>query len=210
MVSQFRIRRIFRPLVQWVAQQFAKLQVTPTQVSVLGTVLALLGCVCFIFLTNYWDSFLFALLIFGAGLLDGVDGALARLTNTVTLQGGYLDSILDRYADSCIVLSFLVHYPQPTSILNFPIVFWVFFTLIGVFLVSYIRTKAETSIVPNCDVGLAGRSERLLLLIIFSLLDFIHFSFAYVGLILVGILAHITAIHRIIFVYHSNRLPKKD
>jgi CDP-diacylglycerol--glycerol-3-phosphate 3-phosphatidyltransferase len=202
MVSKYRVRRIFRPLVGWIAKQFAKTNITPNQVSFLGTIIALIGCLFFIFLLSYWGSFLFAIFIFTAGLLDGVDGALARLTDQVSIRGGYLDSVLDRYTDAFIILSFLARYPPSTTILAMPLLFWILFTLIGVLMVSYIRSKAEFCGVPNCDVGLAGRSERLLLFVIFALLNCIQYNFSFIGLVVVGILANLTAIYRIYFVYN--------
>ena len=200
MVSNYRLRRIFRPLVVWIAKQFQKANITPNQVSLFGTIIALSGCAFFILLNNVWGSLLFALFVFTAGVLDGVDGTLARLTNTISVRGGYLDSVLDRYTDACIIIAFLGYYLTQPLLLGIPLIVWVTVSLIGVFMVSYIRIKAEANGVPNCDVGLAGRSERLFIIFIFSLFNFLYPYSAYVGLVIVGILSHLTAIYRIHYV----------
>ncbi|TFG05564.1 MAG: CDP-alcohol phosphatidyltransferase family protein [Promethearchaeota archaeon] len=204
MPSQFRLRRVFRPLVGWLAKQFHRLKITPNQVSVLGTVIAVIGCFFFIFIPDYLGSVLFALFIFIAGILDGVDGSLARLTNSTSAWGGFLDSVLDRYTDSFVILSFLFRYPSSYVLLGVPLLFWVGFALIGVIMVSYIRIKAETHSIPNCDVGLAGRSERLFILVIFSSLNCIHASFSYIGLIIVAIISHLTAFYRVFYTLKFN------
>ncbi len=200
MGSKLRLRRVFRPLVTWIAKQFKKLNITPNQVSILGTLLAVAGGLFFIFIHDYLGSLLFAIFIFSAGLFDGVDGALARLTNRISFKGGYLDSILDRYADSFIILSFLGHYPMWPMLLGFSLVVWTTLALIGVLLVSYIRTKGEAMGVPNCDVGLPARSERLFILVICALMNFIYIYFAFIGLIFVAIISNLTAIYRIHYV----------
>ncbi|NVM55825.1 MAG: CDP-alcohol phosphatidyltransferase family protein [Candidatus Helarchaeota archaeon] len=201
MGSRFRIRRIFRPLVMWIAKQFQKLNITPNQVSILGMLLALGGCLFFIFISSYWGSFLFAIFIFMAGLFDGIDGSLARLTNKTSVRGGYLDSVLDRYADVCIIFAFLGHYPAQLILLGIPLLIWVILALIGVIMVSYVRAKGEAQGVPDCDVGVAGRSERLFILVICALLNFVFANFAYIGLIIVVLISHLTIIYRIYYVH---------
>ncbi len=200
MGSKYRLRRVFRPVVMWIAKQFQKFNITPNQVSVVGTIIAFSGCAIFIcFPQNSWGSLLFAILIFTAGLLDGVDGALARLTGTISVQGGYLDSVLDRYADAFIIVAFLGYYPTLPPFLGVPFLVWVTIALIGVIMVSYVRVRAELSGIPSCDVGLAGRSERLFIIFFFSLFNFLYLKSAYIGLIIVGILSHLTAIYRVFY-----------
>src|SRR6202142_474416 len=69
---------------------------------------------------NLWAGMLFAAGRFAAaggmmvlaGLCDLLDGPVARLQNRVSLFGGFLDSILDRYADLMLFLGLLVYYAQ--------------------------------------------------------------------------------------------------
>ncbi|NVM31658.1 MAG: CDP-alcohol phosphatidyltransferase family protein [Candidatus Helarchaeota archaeon] len=200
MGSRLRIRRVFRPLVTWIAKKFQKLNVTPNQVSVLGTIIALVGAFLFFFIHSYWGSFLFVIFVFVAGVFDGVDGTLARLTNKISIRGGYLDSNLDRYVDSIIILSFMGHYPTQTVFLGFSLLVWVLLALMGILMVSYTRARGEAAGIPNCDVGLAGRSERLFILVICALMNFAYAYFALIGLVIVVFISHMTAIYRIYYV----------
>jgi phosphatidylglycerophosphate synthase len=195
MGSKYRIKRIFKPLVVWIAKGFQKVKITPNQVSVLGTILAVCAGLIFFFVLSYWGSILFAILVFFAGIMDGVDGTLARLTNAVSITGGFFDSVLDRYADAFIIISFLGHYTNMSFLFGLPLLLWVLLAVIGVIMVSYVRAKAEQSGVDDCDVGLGARSERLFVLVISAFVNF-----AYIGLVLVFILSHLTAIYRIYFV----------
>ncbi|HUY00488.1 MAG TPA: CDP-alcohol phosphatidyltransferase family protein [Candidatus Deferrimicrobium sp.] len=205
MGSKFRIRRLFRPLVQWIAKQLKKIKMTPNQVSLLGIFFALGGCIFFIFFLNYWGSLLFAMFIFIAGILDGVDGALARLTKRASKRGGLLDSVGDRYADVCIIVAFLGHYSNQQIFLGIPLLLWVILAVVGVIMVSYIRARAEAGGVEDCDVGLAGRSERLFILVIFAMINL-----GLWGLLIVTIISHVTAFYRIYYVKKMLRTVDLD
>jgi phosphatidylglycerophosphate synthase len=195
MGSKFRIRRLFRPLVQWIAIQFQKTKISPNQVSMLGMIFALLGCGFFVFLSSYWGSFLFAIFIFIAGIFDGVDGALARLTKRESKKGGLLDSIGDRYTDVLILIAFLGHFLSLQNFLGIPLLLWVVLAIVGVVMVSYVRARAEAIGIKDCDVGLAGRSERLFILVICALINLSLW-----GLLIVTIISHLTAFYRIYYV----------
>ena len=76
MPSKFRVRPIFAPLVKFIAKGFLIFRFTPNIVTMLMLGAALFGTVGFILFNSYgW----FAIWIFITGILDGVDGALARL-----------------------------------------------------------------------------------------------------------------------------------
>jgi len=194
MPSKLRIRRLFRPLVMAIARGFQKWGISPNQVSAIGLACAVVGCIFFSFWVYYWGSLLFGLFIFMAGIFDGVDGSLARLTHRTSVKGGYMDSVLDRFADITIAISFLGHYPAQCTIIGLPLFGWVIIAIIGMTMVSYTRAKMEAMGVEDSDVGLMGRSERLFILFISAILNY-----AYVGLLIIAILSHLTALYRIIY-----------
>jgi phosphatidylglycerophosphate synthase len=49
------------------------------------------------------------LLAAGAQLLDGMDGQVARLTGSESVQGAFLDSVLDRYSDFSLLFGVLLY-----------------------------------------------------------------------------------------------------
>ena len=131
-----------------------------------------------------------ALIILLSGLMDTLDGALARNKGLVTKFGGFLDSVFDRYVDIAIFTS-----------LGFYGVDWflVIIALSGALMVSYTRARAE-SIIERCDVGIAERGERMIILV-FGLLT----GFVWQSVLLIAILSHLTAVHRVIHTYHRSR-----
>lgn len=202
MPSKLRVRRLFRPLVMAIAKSFQKWNITPNEVTGVGFAFALIGCIFFIFWIDYWGSLLFGVFIFMAGIFDGVDGTLARLTQRTSVKGGYLDSVLDRYADIGIALSFLGHYPDQYTVIGLPFFCWVIIAIIGITMVSYTRAKMEAMGVEDSDIGLMGRSERLFVLFISAILNY-----ASIGLLIVLILSHLTALYRILY---ANRQLKSQ
>ena len=103
------------------------------------------------------------ILVIGS-LLDAVDGALARATGGSTTFGSFLDSTLDRAAEA-ILFAGIVAYLLRTSAEPVGPVLLALTALCGSFMVSYTRAKAE-SIGLTASVGLAPRTERLVLIVI--------------------------------------------
>ncbi|MBV9608008.1 MAG: CDP-alcohol phosphatidyltransferase family protein, partial [Acidobacteria bacterium] len=52
------------------------------------------------------------LVIILAGLLDMLDGRIARATNQVTIFGAFFDSVVDRYSDAALYFGLLVYYAR--------------------------------------------------------------------------------------------------
>ena len=79
---------------------------TPNQVSGLGILLAFLAG-CFYWAWQYNRLFLViaSVLFLLSGFCDALDGIVARLHGEVTAFGGFLDSLLDRYADAFILIA---------------------------------------------------------------------------------------------------------
>ncbi len=194
MPSRFRLRRVFSPLVRLLARGFIRLRFSPNRISVLAFLFA---CLAALLLTLYHWVIVFGLLVFVAGLLDGVDGEVARQTHQVSLAGGFLDSMLDRVADVVVLLPFL-WLPNPFPQWG-PSWWWVTVAVVGVILVSYSRSRAQAAGVTDTDVGLAARSERLFILVVTSFLAFFYPPILYLGLILVAILSHLTVMYRVLY-----------
>lgn len=47
-----------------------------------------------------------------SGICDVLDGTIARLQNTTSLKGSYIDLISDRMVESALILGFTIGYPQ--------------------------------------------------------------------------------------------------
>ncbi|MDY6779297.1 MAG: CDP-alcohol phosphatidyltransferase family protein [Halobacteria archaeon] len=123
------LRGLIRPLVV-VAE---KTGLTANQVSVFSAVTAFSAglLASYSTRTGYIAA---AFLITVNGVLDLVDGELARSTGNATDRGDALDHTLDRYADTAVTVGFTAGVGE-----------WMLgaFALTGVFLTSYMGTQAE-------------------------------------------------------------------
>ena len=90
-VSRYINRRISDPI----AKLLVWTRITPNQISITSLVLAVFSFLSFIYNWNIAAGLLAQL----SSVIDGVDGSLARLKGMSSEFGGFLDSILDRYAD---------------------------------------------------------------------------------------------------------------
>ncbi len=180
MPSKLRLRFIFRPLVKLIAKGLSKIGVTPNMATVIMFCLSL---VSFFFLVFIQNLLLFSIFVFITGIMDGCDGAIARLTDKSTKFGGFFDSIMDRFSEFVIFLSLLV-YLWDEELWNFidmkVVVFLAFWFSI---MISYLRARASNILDGDFDIGLMARSERLFFLVISSLLAY-YFGFFNVFLIL--------------------------
>lgn len=140
-----------------------------------------------------------------AGLCDLLDGPVARLQNRVSLFGGFLDSILDRYADFLLFLGLLVYYVELN---RFRYAVLAGAAMAGAVMVSYAKARAA-SLVPESEVGFWDRPERLALIILAALTNRMGLA-----LWILAIGPNITVIHRIVYTWkqaeaRGNKLPHR-
>ena len=124
-------------------------------------------------------------ILFGS-LFDSFDGMVARANGRTSALGAYLDSVLDRYSDAFILLGvayFLRSNPVAVAL--------ALGTLVGAYLVSYTRARAE-GLGVDCKVGLMERPERIILVTAGAI-----FGFMVPSLWVLLVLSHFTALHRI-------------
>ncbi len=126
------------------------------------------------------------LFILVSGLLDGLDGAVARSRGVVSRRGAFLDSFLDRYSDA----AYLVYFWRYVD----PLVIYV--ALIGTFAISYVRCRGEALGVEVRGVGFMERGERVVYLFLTSLLGVVFSHFVGVLLYLYAVLVNAAALYR--------------
>jgi CDP-diacylglycerol--glycerol-3-phosphate 3-phosphatidyltransferase len=101
------------------------------------------------------------ILVLAAGLFDLLDGAMAKITDTVTPFGSFLDSTLDRYSE-VVLYGGLLLYILSTPDAKVGAVL-IYLTICGSILVSYARARAE-ALGYKLQVGLLARPERIIIL----------------------------------------------
>jgi CDP-L-myo-inositol myo-inositolphosphotransferase len=183
-----------RPISLRISKLLLKTGITPNQISVLSFVIGLAGA-SFFFTGEYLYLILGAMLVHIHSIVDGCDGEVARLKLRQTKYGGWLDSVLDRYADAAIILGLVYGYWS----INGDITIWIigFFALIGTFLNSYTSDKYD-SIFKNGDMTKRskfrmGRDVRLLLIVIGALTNQVL-----IMLIILAVIANFEALRRLV------------
>lgn len=187
-------RDLFRGMGIKIAKIFSVLPLSPNHYTLISIVFALISSY-FIIQQNFFLAILFFLI---AGILDFIDGAVARYKNIATKTGAYLDTIADRYVEG-ILLFGLLFLPLPKIIL--PGFGWVFLILFGSFLTTYVKAAAKEKELVSQELkgGILSRGERVILLLFSLLLGIIDSTLVLMTyiLILIAILANFTALQRI-------------
>jgi phosphatidylglycerophosphate synthase len=145
--------RILGPL----AAALARLGISPNQATLAGLALAwLCGALIAIGLPQLAGAAILA-----SGLLDALDGEIARAGGRETALGAFLDSIADHYGDVAIYLGLAwVGLADGEPFL----VFFVLLAMFGSIAGSHIRSRAGMLGIETKDVGLFTRAERILVL----------------------------------------------
>jgi CDP-diacylglycerol--glycerol-3-phosphate 3-phosphatidyltransferase len=131
-----------------------------------------------------------AVLLALAGLCDFFDGSLARLANSVSAFGAFLDSVADRYSDLVVLLGVVLYYHRAADTTG---VFLTMGALVGTIMTSYTKARAQ-SIGVSCEIGLIERPERLILLIAGA-----TFNVLTPAMIALAVLTNLTALQRILY-----------
>jgi len=153
---------------------------------------------------NFWAAMFFAVgrfaaagaMMVAAALCDLLDGPVARRQGRVSLFGGFLDSILDRYADLALFIGLLVYY---VGVNRFRYAVLAGAAMAGAVMVSYAKARA-VSLVPNEEIGFWERPERLVLTMLGALTNRMELA-----LWILAIGPNITVIHRILHTWKQTR-----
>lgn len=138
-------------------------------------------------------------LILVGGLFDLMDGAVARANKADSPFGALLDSVVDRYSEGAIFIGIAIYFSRFSPDIYRAIIGLSLtgLALIGSFLVSYVRARAE-GLHVECKVGIMQRPERVILLslgVIFGNL----YSLLIIVLCILVVLSHFTVLQRVLF-----------
>ena len=175
-----------------VGRRFGTLGVTPNSLTTLSVLISFVGGYSYAVRL----PLLGALFLLVSGFTDMLDGAVARATGRVSRFGAVYDHVLDRYAEFAVLIGIglggLVQWV------------WVVFCLFGMVMASYTRAKAESvGGLSSCTVGLAERQEKLILLLIGSLIQPFMPLGLVVAVVIIGVLSHITVVQRLQYTFKN-------
>jgi CDP-diacylglycerol---glycerol-3-phosphate 3-phosphatidyltransferase len=147
--------KVIDPVANWLVRR----GVHPNTITIFGTLCTVAGGV--IYATGHISTGGWFLGI--TALFDVLDGTVARRTNRSSTFGAFLDSTLDRVADGAILGGLAVFYALNPVHHNVPMMAVCLLGLIGAYMTSYIRARAE-ALGLDAKVGMVQRPERVVLL----------------------------------------------
>jgi CDP-diacylglycerol--glycerol-3-phosphate 3-phosphatidyltransferase len=186
--------RLIDPVANWLVER----GVHPNTITVFGTLCTVTGGI--IYGTGHIRTGGFFLGV--TALFDVLDGTVARRSNTSSTFGAFLDSTLDRLADGFVLGGIAVFYATSRIHGSVPLMITALLGLVGAFLTSYTRARAE-ALGLDAKVGLLQRPERVVLLSAPQALFGLVLDGWVLAIIIVilTVTAWITVVQRVAYVY---------
>ena len=205
-------KRGFVRLLNPVVNSLVRHRIHPNIISTAGFLVSVAGA-AIIFARSLFVGIVVVLL---GGMMDILDGRVARETGLASKFGSFYDSTLDRVSEIVVYFSLYAYFRPLES-------FWwvgyvVIAAMVGSLMVSYTRAKAE-ALGVDCKVGLMQRAERVVLLgaggMLVPLVGAFRPDWQYAPLLaalaFIAVFANFTAIERIHAVYTVARgVPLDD
>jgi len=192
--------RLMDPIADWLVRH----RVHPNTITIVGTLFMVAGGVLYgtgHIMTGGW-------LLSVTALTDVTDGMVARRSNLTSSFGAFLDSTLDRVADGALLGGLAVFYATNPTHHSIPMVVVCLAGIIGSFMTSYTRARAE-ALGLDAKIGMLQRPERVVLLCAPQALFGLTLNGWVLWFIinLLTVTAWITVIQRIKYVYDHTRPP---
>lgn len=171
---------LYMPITYGGAKIFIRLGLSPNKVSFInlilsffifwGVIMASIGHSLDLFLQQpLYGSWFFALavLVLFTGIVDGIDGAIARLLDIKSKTGAWLDNVIDRVSDILMLVCLV-----PTTLLVFPVYGldfnWLVWTNIFlIFIYEYMRARHEGLGLHETKPFIGERITRVLVIATF-------------------------------------------
>jgi len=189
-------RRRFGPLLEPLIDLAARVGVSPNALTLAGFGLNALAGLLIALGWPFWGGVVMAGL---AMPLDALDGGVARKLGRQSAFGAFLDSTLDRFAEGALLAGLGYAFARQGDAAS---VVGAFLALVGSFMVSYTRARAE-GLGLACRVGVFSRLGRFALLAAGLLSSAIWPASLVVMVWALAVLSTFTALERIAFVYRA-------
>ena len=188
--------RVIGPIGDWLVRH----RVRPNTITAIGTLCTITGGIIYamghVRTAGFWLGI--------TAFFDVLDGTVARRTGRSSVFGAFWDSTLDRIADGAVLGGLIVFYATHPVYHSGPMVVVTLFGLVGAYMTSYTRARAE-ALGIDAKVGMLQRPERVTLLSAPQA----FFGLALGGWVLIAIVvlltvtAWITVVQRFVFVYRA-------
>ncbi len=194
------IRNKFKFLDGILGKIFSKTGLTANQFTLISIVFAFIS---FYFLINLNFILAFALFIL-AGILDLIDGAVARKTGETSNKGAYLDTICDRYVEGIVLLGFLF---LPLTYFLLPPEIWIGLSFLGGLMTTYAKAAAKEKelIMKKPAPAFFGRTERIISIALAIFLGIFNISLVIYPIIILAIFSNLSALQRVFLSFNSDK-----
>ena len=163
-------RKYVQPTINKIAEVAIKLHLTPIKLTIIALLMGLFAA-----LLNALDWTLLSIIILWlSGFIDALDGTVARLTNSKSDLGAFLDITFDRIVELAILYSILLKHPEHAMMLF--ILTSTFVLSLTVFLTVGSMANNQTEKAFYYQAGITERTETFIfytLMIMFE--QFTHY-----------------------------------
>jgi CDP-diacylglycerol--glycerol-3-phosphate 3-phosphatidyltransferase len=181
------VERVFYTVTRPIVDGLIRWGIQPNTITTVGTLLVVASAVAF----GAGQARLGGALYLVSGIVDTLDGAVARARGQVTRFGAFYDSTLDRVGDGATFMGIAVFYllAAPGTVAHRELAIIIcMVAIIASLLVSYARARAE-GLGIDCKVGLVQRAERIVGLLLFWIVA------------ILALASVITVVQRFVYVY---------
>lgn len=189
------LRAITRCPLERLAVGLVKLKISPNGLTIMGFLMTVIAAL----LASQGAYFKSGIVFVLGSLFDALDGTVARVSGQSSPFGALLDSTLDRYGEGVLLTGLGYSLARQEDWLA---LFFVFVTLIGSFMVSYVRARSEGLGIDN-KVGLLTRVERVAIMVVALLIGQVV-----IGLGILAVLTQFTVFQRLWHAYRSTAIQR--
>lgn len=143
--------------------------ISPNALSGISLICAALMMLVLIFWEEPVALLIAFVLVLLNGFFDAIDGAVAHLTGKASPRGDMVDHVIDRYADFFMIAG--------VSLSTFADIRIGLIALGCVMIASYMGTQSQALGLKRDYGGVLGRAERMVLLMIFLILQYVFIEF---------------------------------
>ncbi len=193
------LERPYYAIVRPTVDALVRAGVRPNTITTVGTLFVIVSAVAY----GLGYVRMGGALLLASGIIDTLDGQVARKSAQVTRFGAFYDSTLDRVGDGATFIGIAVFLlTAPNVAWRLPAVILCMVAILASLLVSYARARAE-GLGIDCKVGIAQRAERILGLGLVSLMFGASFraQALVLAVALLAVASIVTVVQRFVFVH---------
>jgi phosphatidylglycerophosphate synthase len=169
--------KLYMPITYHGAKLFIKLGLSPNNVSVINLILSFfilygvvmassghsLGSFTQQPLYGSW-FFLLALLVLFTGIIDGIDGAIARLLDIKTKSGAWFDNVIDRVSDTLMFVCLIPGTISTVASIGFDFKWLIWTNTFLIFIYEYMRARHEGLGLHETKPNMGERITRVIVM----------------------------------------------